>query len=96
MITGLFGRGTATSNLRAGLDELSATQKTIAQRVADSAAQSANSDFAEQLGAHMASKDEEIQRNMASLADTELRFEAAAKLLQKSYADYRTAIANRG
>lgn len=97
MIRGLFGQGTNTSNLRAGLDELSATQKTIAARVANASSQSA-ADFADQLGntIEQQNKDEELQRNMASLADTELRFEAAAKLLQKSYADLRTAMANRG
>lgn len=98
MIRGLFGQGTNTSNLRAGLDELSATQKTIAARVADLSAQSSSTDFADQLGNSIAQqqKDEELQQSMASLADTELRFEAAAKLLQKSYADLRTAMANRG
>ncbi|MES2305359.1 MAG: hypothetical protein V4558_07620 [Gemmatimonadota bacterium] len=98
MIRGLFGQGTSTSNLRAGLDELSATQKTIAARVANSSAQSSSTDFADALGnsIEQQNKDAELQQNMASLADTELRFEAAAKLLQKSYADLHTAITNRG
>ena len=96
MVPSLFGQGTLTQTLRGGLEELSATQKTIANRVAGAVAESATTGFAGQLKSSMAGSDDEIMRNMASLADTEMRYEATAKLLQKSYADLRTAITGNG
>jgi hypothetical protein len=92
----LFGQGTLTNTLRGGLEELSATQKTIATRVAAAVAQSATTGFSGQLQQSMARTDQGIMRDMASLADTEMRYEAAAKLLQKSYGDLRAAITGNG
>ncbi|MCA9769675.1 MAG: hypothetical protein KC485_12725, partial [Gemmatimonadetes bacterium] len=57
---------------------------------------SAAADFSGALDASMANMDEELTRNMAALADTQLRYEATARLLQKSYSDLRTAIRDRG
>jgi hypothetical protein len=96
VINGLFGAGTVTHALRSGLDESVATHRTIAERVARGLGRSTVGDFDGQLQAQMASADQELTQDMASLADTQLRFEAAAKLLQRSYADLRTAIRDRG
>ncbi|HPF62775.1 MAG: hypothetical protein KC544_02755 [Gemmatimonadetes bacterium] len=96
MISGLFGTGTVTNTLRGGLDEASATHRTIAERVARGLGRSAAADFSGALDASMANMDEELTRNMAALADTQLRYEATARLLQKSYSDLRTAIRDRG
>lgn len=96
MIGGLFGAGTITTTLRGGLDETSATHRTIAERVARGIGRSAAADFSGALDASMAGMDEELTRNMAALADTQLRYEATARLLQKSYSDLRTAIRDRG
>jgi hypothetical protein len=93
MISGLFGQGSVTNTLRGGLAEASATHKVIADRVANALQQSANTDFAGQLNAKLASE-EDIERDMTSLADTQLRYDATAKLLQTSYAEYRSAIRN--
>jgi flagellar basal body rod protein FlgB len=95
VISRLFGAGTVTHALRGGLDEASATHRTIAERVAN-ASQSSINGFAGELGESLAQNDEELTRQMAALADTQLRYEATARLLQKSYADLRTAIRDRG
>lgn len=97
MIKGLFGAGTMPGTLRGGLAEANATHRTIATRVANAIERSATTGFGDQLDAATAAlQQEELQRDMASLADTQLRYEATAKLLQKSYADLRTAIRDRG
>jgi hypothetical protein len=93
MISGLFGQGTVTNTLRGGLAEASATHKVIAERVANAQQQSATIDFSGQLDAKLA-MEEDIERDMTSLADTQLRYDATAKLLQTSYAEYRSAIRN--
>lgn len=93
----LFGQGTITRELRGALDELSATQRTIAKRVADGLQSSSTSSFQGKLNESLAaSQDESLTRNMASLADTELRYEATSKLLEKSYADLRAAMTSNG
>ncbi len=94
MISGLFGRGTVTHELRGGLAEASATHRTIATRVSNAMERSTQSGFAGELDSAMAGQEAELQRDMASLADTQLRYEAAARLLQKSYGDLRSAIRN--
>lgn len=96
MIKGLFGAGTVSHALRTGLDENVATHRTIADRVARGLGKSTIGDFNGQLEASMASADQELTQDMAALADTQLRYEAAARLLQRSYADIRTAIRDRG
>ncbi len=95
MISRLFGAGTVTQALRGGLDEASATHRAIAERVAD-VRQSSITGFAGELNDSIANSDAELTRQMAALADTQLRYEATARLLQKSYADLRTAIRDRG
>lgn len=92
----LFGAGTVTHQLRGGLQEASATHRTIAERVARGTGASSVAGFGAELEAATAAADQELTRNMASLADTQLRYEATARLLQKSYADLRTAIRDRG
>jgi len=97
MILSLFGPDTNVALLRGGLDETSATQRTIAARVAAGTASSANDGFASQLdartgGATNAPNQADLQRDMAALADTELRYESCAKLLQSAYASLRSAM----
>jgi flagellar basal body rod protein FlgB len=96
VIPSLFGQGTPTNDLRGALEELSATHRTIATRIADATPSSANSGFADQLKGSMKNNEADLTRNMASLADNEMRYETTAKLLQKSYADLRTAITDHG
>lgn len=93
MIRSLFGTGSVTDRLRGGLEETSATQKIIADRVAGALQSSSPSDFADQLNGRMNEQAADLERNMAALADTELRYEATARLLHQAYSDLRTAAA---
>lgn len=98
MIRSLFGSNTVISMLRGGLEETSATQRGIADRVAQATDASANGDFAGHLEAATAGKthkrlsDVDLQLEMAALADTQLRYEASSKLLHEAYGQIRTAI----
>jgi hypothetical protein len=85
--------------LRGGLEETAATQRTIGQRVARSVESSAKVRFQDAVEAQLAKarQDEaDLQRDMAALADTQLRYEADAQLLKEVYQRLRTAIGNRG
>jgi len=95
MIKGLFGNTTLPYALRAGLEEASQTQKAIAARVAGALQSSSSTDFAGDLAAAQGKKrieEADLQRDMSELADTQLRFEADAKLLQQAYTRLRTAM----
>lgn len=94
MIRGLFGAGTTPAMLRGGLDEVSATHRGIASRVANALTPADGSDFASQLDAQRAAESSgaDLERDMAALADAQIRYESTAKLLQKAYARLRAAI----
>jgi len=97
MLKGLFGPGTLTSALRGGLEETSATHKVIAARVANALQSSGSTDFDAALQAkHAQGTEADLQNDMTSLADTQLRYEADAKLLQAAYARLRAAVSDRG
>ncbi len=99
MIRSLFGPSAVSSMLRGGLEEATATHRAIADRVANAAQSSTNTDFADAVSASAGAKkvnEADLQRDMASLADTQLRFEADAKLLQAAYSRLRMAIRDRG
>lgn len=90
----LFGAGTLTNALRGGLTELSATHATIANRIATAQGQSTSEGFGAQLESTLAQQEAELNRNMASLADTDIRYDAVTRMLQKAYTDFRTAMRN--
>lgn len=99
MLRSLFGTGTITSMLRGGLEETSATQRAIGQRVSNALSASTSTDFASALQAKTAQQklsQVDLERDMASLADTQLRYEADAKLLHGAYASLRAAMKDRG
>jgi hypothetical protein len=99
MIRGLFGSSTLPAQLRGGLEEASATQKGIGQRVARALETSTSTSFSDAMEAQMAksrSTEEDLQREMASLADTQIRYEADAQLLKEAYQRLRTAFSSRG
>ena len=99
MLKALFGPSTLTSMLRGGLEETSATHRTIADRVSGAIASSSNTDFSSALQAQRSKQkisEADLERDMASLADTQLRYEADAKLLQGAYARLRAALKERG
>ncbi|MEO8449494.1 MAG: hypothetical protein ABI647_06880 [Gemmatimonadota bacterium] len=97
MIRGLFGVRSLPSALRGGLEETSATQRGIAKRVSQAVDTSTSTSFGSALEAQVAKKkaaEEDLPREMASLADTQIRFEADAQLLKEAYGRLRTAIKN--
>lgn len=99
MIRGLFGAASVSSALRGGLEEASATQREIGRRVAGAIATSSSTNFTEASQAAMAraaAAETDIQRDMASLADTQLRYEADVQLLREAYQRLRTAIRTGG
>lgn len=99
MIRSLFGTGSVSGMLKGGLEETSATHRAIAQRVANVLGTSTSTDFASALQARTAQGKldaADLERDMASLADTQLRYEADAKLLQAAYQRLRTAMRERG
>jgi flagellar basal body rod protein FlgB len=95
MIKGLFGNTTLPYALRSGLEEATTTHKAIAARVAGALSSSSSTDFGADFSAAKGKKkieEADLQKDMAELADTQLRFEADAKLLQQAYGRLRTAI----
>jgi len=96
MIDRLFGPQSLVSQLKAGLDVESARQKRVAARVAGALDASAGSGFAADLKAKGAAPGEDLQKDMAELADVQLRFEADARLLHDAYARLRTAMKSNG
>lgn len=102
MLKALFHAGSVTSRLRTGLDDATAIHRGIATRVATMLQRSSTTDFASALGTAQAGaavpapfSEADLQRDMAALADTQLRFEADSKLLQQAYGRLRTAIRDR-
>ena len=99
MFRALFGTGSTYSMLRGGLEEQSATQRGIAARVAQATAASSSQPFTDQLTAKLTKTKQpalDLNREMASLADTNLRYEATSKLLQGAYTQLRTAVNGNG
>ena len=93
MLKALFGPSTMTSMLRGGLEEASATHRAIAQRVAGALSASSSVEFPDALAAQNAKQASEadLENDMTALADTQLRYEADAKLLKAAYARLRAA-----
>ncbi len=99
MIRGLFGGSSLPALLRGGLEETSATQRGIGERVARALDASTSTSFAGAVDAEMAkarAAQVDLPREMAALADTQLRYEADAQLLREAYQRLRTAISSRG
>lgn len=96
MLFGLIDRTTSATALNAGLDRSMERQRGIADRVAKATLQNGDG-FA--LAADGSSTQVvaganpvNIEDEMVSLADEQLRFLATAKLLEKTYASLRSAI----
>ncbi len=97
MLKGLFGPDSLTSMLRGGLEEASATQRAIGSRVAGALSASSSVAFSDTLAAEQerAAVEEQLQASMTELADTQLRYEASARLLQEAYSQFRIAMRDR-
>ena len=97
MIRELFGPSSKYAMLRTGLDQATAAQRRIANRVANITSGAANGGFATELARQQAgarTREADLEKSMVELADTQIRFDATAKLLQRAYAGIRTALRN--
>ncbi len=95
MIRGLFGPDTVVGDLRASLDEQSVRHRVLSDRIANLQTAQANGGFAanlnQQLG-NAATTEVDLEAGMVALADASLRYDAATRLLQRTYQQFRTAI----
>jgi flagellar basal body rod protein FlgB len=99
MLFGFIGRVSPANSLKDGLDVSSQRTRVIADRVARASLQQPNGGFAlPATGAPAGSAEQgpiDLEAEMVSLADEQLRYEATAKLLQKAYQNIRTSIRER-
>jgi flagellar basal body rod protein FlgB len=98
MLFGVINRVTNANDLKDALD-LSATRtRAMASRVAQASVNN-GSGFALPVDPATGKPTEgdqvDLEAEMTSLADEQLRYEATAKLLEKTYAQLRTAIKDR-
>ncbi|HEY0969503.1 MAG TPA: hypothetical protein VGE02_00860 [Gemmatimonadales bacterium] len=98
MLYGFVGRVTSANQLKDALDVSSQRTRVIADRVAKASLEP-NAGFALPLENSPAGSPEQgpvnLEAEMVSLADEQLRYEATAKLLQKAYQNLRTSIRER-
>ncbi len=95
MLFGFIDRTTAAANLKDALDASAARVHGIQARVAR--ASLGGDGFALPTTATTGGETPvvDVEQEMASLADEQLRYEATAKLLEKAYQSLRTAIRDR-
>ncbi len=96
MLFGFIDRTTSAAHLKEALDASAARVHGIQSRVAQ--ASIGGDGFALPTAAAApgeAGAPVDVEQEMASLADEQLRYEATAKLLEKAYQSLRTAIRDR-
>ena len=91
MSPSLISRTTNVDALKAGLDASTTRTRQIAGRIAQGTTFALPADGSTEAQPDSA----DLERDMASLADEQLRFEATARLLQKAYAGLRASIRDR-
>jgi flagellar basal body rod protein FlgB len=94
MLFGFINRVSNAAQLKDNLDMSTQRTRAIAQRVANASLQG-QSGFALPPGPGAAAGPVNIEEEMTSLADEQLRFEATAKLLEKTYTQIRTSMRER-
>lgn len=94
MLFGFFGRVSSAPQMRDALDASSQRVKGIAQRVSGATLQ-AQSGFALPDGTTAPGEAVNLEAEMTALADEQLRYEATAKLLEKTYARIRLSVRDR-
>jgi pyruvate kinase len=98
MLFGFIGRVSSANQLRDALDVSSQRTRAIADRVSKATLQGTDGfalphDPAQPVNPETAPVN--VEEEMTSLADEQLRFEATAKLLQKTYEQIRTSFRDR-
>lgn len=95
MLFGIIGRTTNANDLKDALDLSAQRTRAIASRVAQATTNNGNG-FALPIdpttGQPAAGSQVDVENEMTSLADEQVRFDATEKLLEKAYAQLRTAI----
>lgn len=93
MLNRLIGPASSATTLKHGLDASSTRMRGIASRIANAG----NGSFADALAKAQPGTTLEslVEQEMVSLADEQLRFNAAATLLQRAYAGLRAAVRER-
>src|SRR3954468_19352680 len=98
MLPGVLSRITNANDLKDALDLSAQRTRAIATRVSQ-ASVNGGSGFALPVdpatGKPTDGSDVDLEAEMTSLADEQLRYEATAKLLEKTYAQLRTAIKDK-
>lgn len=87
----VVGRTTQAWKLKTSLDEGAARVRSIADRVARAGA----APFAVPNPGEPAEEQLDLEIEMSRLADAQLRYDASAKLLQKTYESLRMSIRDR-
>ena len=95
MLHRLLGTGSAVSFLKQGLNESSERSRAIASRVANVSTPGSPFEavLAQAQGVEGGAID--LEREMVSLADEQIRYEAATRLLRKVYAQVRSSVRER-
>jgi hypothetical protein len=96
MIKALFGPSSPTYALRQALDASMQRHREIAQKVAGALASSAQGSGDGSATGVSPGGGEDLVQDMAALADTQIRYEAEARLLHTAYERLRSAIRNNG
>jgi flagellar basal body rod protein FlgB len=91
MLNRLMAGGSTVSELRAGLDRSTQNVRQIAHRVANAASGQVQ-DFSAALDAAQEGQEVDLEKEMVSLADEQIRYEATSKLLSKVYQQIRSSI----
>jgi flagellar basal body rod protein FlgB len=96
MFARLIGNDSTVAQLKEGLDASSQAVRRIAHRVANAG----TPDFAEALDEAQATGvpgegPVDLEKEMVSLADEQIRFETTASLLQKVYQQLRSSVRER-
>lgn len=87
MLSGITNPDSAAGELKTGMSALTQRVRTIGHRVANAS----NPDFQAALEA-AGEAPVDVDREMVDLADAQLRYEAAAALLQKVYQQIRSSV----
>jgi flagellar basal body rod protein FlgB len=97
MVKSLFGPQTTIGALRSSLTAAATRARGLTSRIVNAQeASSQQGTFADALGALRQRSQADIEADMAALADTQLRHEAATRLLSGQYTALRTAMRRDG
>ena len=91
LIRGLIGSGTLVQGLRDELDSSAVRSREIAHRVANASNQ-ATASFDTALDAALSGEAVDLEREMVSLADEQIRYEAVTEILTNLYSQIRSSI----